>query len=315
MKHIIIYIFLLCAAVRVTAQSSPGNEAFAFLRLPVSARVAALGGTNVSLVEPDISLSMHNPALLGQEVSGVLQVGYMNFFGSLNSGNAIFSKAMGDKGAWAVAARYLSYGNIKGADAEGLMTGDFNANDVSMEAIYSHDLSERWRGGLSFQFLYSSIEKYNSIGIAVNAGLSYYDSDNGFSGAVALRSIGAQLKAYDEKRFPLPWDIQAGVSKRLAHAPVRVSLTALNLSRWNIGWAQHFAIGADFIPSDNIWLGLGYSPQVAADMKLTGGGNGLGGFSIGGGLRISSLSVDIAVARYHPSAMSIMLNLSMPVTK
>jgi hypothetical protein len=317
MKHIFTYTFLLIASVwQVNAQSSSGNEAFPFLRLPASARVTALGGTNVSIVEPDPSLAFNNPALLGAELAGMLQVGYMNFFGNINSGSAIYSGAMKDgKGAWAVGGRYFSYGNMKAADPEGMITGSFSANDISLEALYSRDLSERWRGGIALQFLYSSIERYNSVGLAVDAGLSYYDADNAFSAALALRSVGAQLKAYNEKRYPLPWDIQAGFSKRLAHAPIRISITALNLSRWNIGWAEHFAAGVDFIPTDNVWIGLGYNPQAAADMKLTGGGNGLGGFSVGGGLRIKTIAFDVAVARYHPSAISVMLNLSVPVTK
>ena len=46
------------------AFSQGGEHAFNFLRLPYSSHVAALGGDNISLVEDDLTLAMHNPALL-----------------------------------------------------------------------------------------------------------------------------------------------------------------------------------------------------------------------------------------------------------
>ena len=83
---------------------------------------------------------------------------------------------------------------------EGLPTGDFTAKDISVNGFFSYDLSERWRGGASLKFLYSGIGDYTSIGVAVDAGLSYYDSEKGFSFGFAFKNIGAQLKAYEDER-------------------------------------------------------------------------------------------------------------------
>ena len=44
-------------------------------------------------------------------------------------------------------------------------------------------------------------------------------------------------------------------------------------------------------------------------MRLKDGGNRLGGFSMGAGLHVSRFDVSISAARYHPSAMSLMLGL------
>ena len=46
----------------LNAQES--QTAYNFLRLPVSAHVAALGGDNISLIADDASLVFHNPALI-----------------------------------------------------------------------------------------------------------------------------------------------------------------------------------------------------------------------------------------------------------
>ncbi|MDR1937185.1 MAG: type IX secretion system protein PorQ [Tannerellaceae bacterium] len=308
----------------VAAQN--GEEVFTFLRYPASARVNALGGNNVSLVENDPSLVFHNPALAGAEMDGMVNLNYMNFISDIHLGSALYTKALGETGAWGIGANFISYGNFKQTTAEKLIEGEFSVEDVSLNAVYSRNLSEKWRGGIALKFLYSSLESYSSIGLAVDAGLSYYDSEKEFSAGVVLKHAGAQLKAYYDERQKLPWDIQLGLSKRMAHAPFRLSLTAMYLNTWDFSYidhtapayagdtffqtlVKHFVVGVDFIPSENFWLGLGFNPKTNADMKLQNG-NGLGGFSAGGGVKIKAFDVGVSVARYHPSALSLMLSVS-----
>jgi hypothetical protein len=74
--------------------------------------------------------------------------------------------------------------------------------------------------------------------------------------------------------------------------------------------AKHLVLGVDFVPSENFWLGIGYNPKSAADMQLKEGGNRLGGFSMGAGLRVSKFDLTVSAARYHPSALSLMVSIS-----
>lgn len=305
-----------------------GNKVFSFLRFPTSSHVNALGGHNISLIERDPSLVFHNPALLGGEMDGMLNLNYMNYIADINVGSAIFTKAFRERGSWGIGATFISYGSMKEMSTDHTPLGDFSGKDLSINAFYSHDLSDKWRGGLSFKVLYSSLADYSSFGLAVDAGLSYYDPDKEFSFAVALKNVGAQLKAYEKDRETLPWDIQLGITKRMAHAPIRLSVTAMYLNQWKFKYiddtleekeldddffktlTKHLVFGVDFIPSENFWLGVGYNPKAGQDFKLKDGGNGLGGFSIGGGFKISKFDLNASVARYHPSALSLMLSLS-----
>ncbi|MCI7782253.1 MAG: DUF3308 domain-containing protein, partial [Parabacteroides sp.] len=118
------------------------------------------------------------------------------------------------------------------------------------------------------------------------------------------------------------------VTQKMAHAPIRFSLTAQYLNRWKFdtvdntvvdyagdsffkSLAKHLIIGVDFVPSDNFWLGVGFNPKTKMDMKLQGGGGGLSGFSAGAGVKIKMFDVGCSVAKYHPSAMSLMISVSM----
>lgn len=318
-----VWLFSLAA---LSAAAQNGDEAYAFLRFPTSTRANALGGHTVSLVERDPSLIFHNPALLGAEMDGMINLNYMNYISDINVGSAAFTKAAGEKSAWGAGASFISYGNIKEVSPENIILGDLSAKDISVEGFYSRDLNARWRGGLSLKFLYSSFADYTSIGLCVDAGLSYYHSEKGFSAGIVLKNIGAQLKPYDDKRQKMPWDIQLGLSKMMAHAPIRFSLTAQYLKQWKFDYidgtevkasgdsffqtfVKHFVIGIDYIPSENFWLGVGFNPKSHLDMKLKGG-NGLGGFSAGAGVKIKMFDVGVSVAKYHPSAMSLMLSVS-----
>ena len=73
---------------------------------------------------------------------------------------------------------------------------------------------------------------------------------------------------------------------------------------------KHLVFGVDYVPSDNFWVGIGFNPKTRIDMKLSGGGSGLSGFSAGAGVRIKRFDVGASVAQYHPSALSLMVTLN-----
>lgn len=326
-KHIRLIFAALCFWPALL-QAQEGDNVFTFLRYPSSAHANALGGHTVSLIERDPSLVFHNPALLGGEMDGLFNLNYMNYVADIHTGSAVYTKALRERSAWGVGVTFVSYGSIREVDREQTVLGAFSPADINLSGFYSYDLSDKWRGGVSLKLLYSTLAEYTSFGFAVDAGLSYYDTDNDFSYGIALKNLGAQLQGYDGRRERLPWDIQMGVSKKVGHAPFRYSITAMYLNRWKFSYidanikktelnesfmrtlAKHLIFGVDFVPSDNFWIGVGYNPKMNMDMKLQEGGNGLGGFSIGAGLKVARFDLSASVARYHPSALSLMLSIS-----
>jgi len=328
MKLLYIHLIITLLSFQLRLQAQDGHDAYAFLRLPASARASALGGYTVSLIDKDPTLIFHNPALLGGEMSGMMSLGFMNYMADVKVGSAVYTHTVGNRGTWGVGATYINYGNIKEVTQENEITGNFSAQDINIQALYAYDLSDNWRGGLSLKWLYSSLADYSSFGLAVDAGLSYWNSETATSFGFALKNIGAQLKSFYEERQKVPWDIQMGISKRMAHAPVRVSVTGIYLNRWNFDYTdtsssaddtfaetafKHLVFGLEFLPTDNFWIGAGLNCKSMMDMKLTSG-NGLGGFSAGAGIKVSRFNTGVSVARYHPSALSLMVNVSISLS-
>ena len=310
------------------AFAQEGDEGYAFLRLPTSSRISALGGHSVSLIEADPSLVFHNPALLGGETDGKLNVNYLNYMADVKVGSAVFTKAFRERSAWGAGVTYINYGNMKEMSIDNEQLGVFSVQDIGIHAFYSYDLSEKWRGGLSLKALYSTLADYYSFGLAVDAGLSYFHAESDFSIGIALKNVGAQLKSFYDERQRVPWDLQLGFTKRMAHAPVRFSTTAMYLNRWKFTpidrsatakgdsfletALKHLVLGLELLPTDHLWLGIGLNPKTKMDMRLSSG-NALGGFSIGGGIKVSRFEIGAAVAQYHPSATSLMVSLTMAI--
>ena len=87
-KHILTLIAVLWAAV-VVAQES--QTEYNFLRLPVSAHAAALGGDNISITDDDEALIFNNPALLTSVSDKTISLHYMNYMSVLITAIELYS--------------------------------------------------------------------------------------------------------------------------------------------------------------------------------------------------------------------------------
>jgi hypothetical protein len=304
-------------------QAQDGEEAFTFLLLPGSARAAALGGANISIVENDLSLIYQNPGLLGREMDKTINVNFLSYVGDVKMGNAAFAGALGERSAWAAGVSFTNYGKMLQTTKDGNILGDLNASDICANIFFSRDLTEMLRGGINAKVVYSNYSHNTAIGLGADLGISYYNKEKDLSIGIAGKNWGRQVKAYEEELLNLPWDIQAGYSQRLGHAPIRYSVTAVYLTQWKLYDLQqdekdtfiktlfkHLVFGVEIFPSDNFWIAAGYNVKRGADMGIADGANKFGAFSMGAGLRVKSFEISCSLAKYHPAATSFMLGVS-----
>ena len=256
---------------RAFAQES--GTVFNFLNLPVSSHSATLGGKNISLVEDDISLAMQNPALLSNVSDKTIGFSFMTYLQGSNTGAAAYSQQVGTRGAWGVQAQFVGYGSTKETLVSGEIVGEFSPLDLCIGGQYSHLLSERWAGGVTAKFIYSHYGPYSSCALATDLGLNYFNEESEFSFSFTARNLGGQVKRFGNERDPLPADLELGITKTLGHAPIRVSVTMVDLTRWTSDdyfttgnklksgsiFMNHFVLGAEFLPSDKFYIGLGYN--------------------------------------------------------
>lgn len=310
-RKVVITALALLLSIGVKAQDS--QTAFNFLRLPVSAHVAALGGDNITLQEDDATLVFHNPALINNVTDRTLNLNMMTYMQGTVTASASFTRAAGERGSWAVSGRYMDYGSMKEATYTGEQTGEFSARDIAMAGTYCYALGSHFTGGITAKFVASYIGQYNSIAAAIDLGVNYYNANSEWSLSAVARNLGGQLTAYEDDFERMPLDLQLGVSKRLVGSPLRFSATLIRLNDWEYGIGKHLVVGADLILSSQFYLSAGYNGLRASQMKISDdeGASAHGaGLSFGGGLQLERLKLHVAYAKYHVSASSLLINFS-----
>ncbi len=313
------------------AHAADGSTAYNFLNITSSSKVYGLGGVNISLVDDDLGIVDQNPALLGGEMDNQILLDYMHYLGGSNFAGLRYARQAGDHGAWSAAIRYFGYGSMKETLPDGSAIGTFSPKDLSFSGAYSHDITERLRGGIDLKMIYSSYADYTAFAISTDLGINYYDSERDLSLSAVVANLGGQVKRFNDSYDRLPFDIRLGWSQSFGSFPVRFSITAWNLTKWHLPFTEtgdgsdsaepkikdsfssnlfrHLVFGADLISNPNFYLGIGYNYKTRTDMS-TYSRSFLSGFSLAGGIRVKSFNVGVAFAQPHSGATTLMLNLS-----
>ncbi len=314
---------LACLTTVAATHAQTGTAAYEFLNVPISAHSAALGGNNVSAVEDDATLLFNNPALLVNVADRTLNFNFTSYMASSTKLSAAFVKQAGERGAWALGAQVLNYGEMTETNENFETLGKFSANDIGVQGGYTYLLTDQWTGGVQGKVLLSNYGEFNSAALAVDLGVNYYSEERGFSFSLVAQNLGGQVDALYEKNEKIPFNLVAGVSKDLANAPIRISLTMQDLTHWDkdyytvVGshlsssrrFFNHLSLGADLFPSAQTWVALGYNFRRAYEMKVLDSSH-WAGLSLGAGLSIKRFKVGVAYGKYHVASSSLLLNAS-----
>lgn len=319
----------------LTAYAESRSDTYKFLTLPNSAFVAAMGGTNISVKNADVNLAFQNPALLTPDLNSSVSISYTNYITDVNYGTVAYAGKIDSLQSWGAAISYVNYGTFDAYTEDDIPDGTFSANDFCLSLTYSHQLFENVNGGIALKPIFSQIESYKSFGIAFDFGANYYNEESNVSISIAVKNVGTQIKGYyhddvSQHRENIPWDIQAGISKKLSHAPFRLTLTAIDLNNWNlnynkskegknnsdndkISWGdmlfRHLIPAVEFIPSKSFNVQLAYNHRRNKENALDGT-NSFNGFSFGAGLNVRNFKLGVAYAQYAAKGNSLNITLS-----
>ena len=238
MKHLSTLLFLFLLIFGLKAQIG-GDNTYEFLRLNSSARIAALGGNQIAVKDNDPFLAADNPSLLNAEMTNKLAFTYLNYLADISAGYFSYTKHYDSLGTFNLGVKYVNYGEFDETDEGGNTLGTFTAGEYAFVLGYGRDLDSNFSVGANLKTIYSSLYDYTSLGLAMDLGVTYYNPKRLLTLALVGKNIGSQIQSYTEdNQEKIPYEIQLGVSKRLANVPLRLSLIAQQLQQWDLTYTN-----------------------------------------------------------------------------
>lgn len=317
-------------------QTIGGSSAYNFLNLSATPLLTAAGGVNTSYKTNEVGLTANNPALLSPDVHSQLGLSFNSFLAGVKTYSATgayqYNKWNTTLGGHIY---FVDYGSLPQTDAAGTINGNFHPVDYVVQVSAARKYLERWNYGASLKLINSNYQLYTSSAIALDFGVLYSDSSNNFFASVLAKNMGFQLKTYDGDQEDLPFDLQIGITKKLANAPLGFSLTAQHVHQFNTLYndedfntqnnfssndhffnkvLNHFVFASHIYVGNNLEGILGYNHLRRQDLNIGSAGNGLNGFSIGVRIKFSKLQVLYARSSYQANVslnqfgLNLMLN-------
>lgn len=319
-----LFISALFFVGQISGQTLGGSSIFNFLKLPATPQLTGLGGVNVSKPSNDVGMAFHNPALLNKEMHTRANLVFNDFYAGIKTFHlalGYFSQPLNTRFAGGV--HYFDYGTIPQTDASGNVSGSFRPVDWVVQFSAARSYLEKWDYGATIKFIHSGYGLYRSTGMALDMGILFRDSSALFTASILAKNMGFQLKKYQgTDPDDLPFDLQIGMTKRLADAPFSFSITAQRAHQWDIRYDdtlfnagngvettgkkftfdklfRHFVFAATVHPSEQLEFSLGYNHLRRQELNVYNASNGLNGFSLGVGVLLKKIQIRYARAYYQ----------------
>ena len=120
------------------------------MTLPTTAHNVALGGENITAMDNQPGVGLHNPALLAGTDTRCAALQFMTYADGGKWMGAEYAMAFGERHTGAAYLHFMGYGEMDETDAAGNVIGTFAPKDAVMGVGYSYLLSDHWAGGANF---------------------------------------------------------------------------------------------------------------------------------------------------------------------
>lgn len=305
-----------------------GDNTYEFLNLSHSAFATATGGITVSQQNDDLSLPFYNPSLLNPLMESNLSMSFSSYFAGITYGYVSWAGRADSRGSFAGGLSFVNYGRFTASDAAGNINGTFNASEYALNIIFSRSVDSVFTAGINVKPVISSFERYFSAGLCIDLGVHYNNEKLLFEAGMAIRNVGFQFRSYTgDGGEVLPFEIIAGATKRLAHAPFRFTLTVRHLEKPDLTTdydtsddvnpggtgediLRHMILGIELVPTENFWAGAGFNYQRRAELRAAQR-PGTAGFSWGFGFRAKAFSFAYGRDTFHLAGSSNHLTLTL----
>jgi len=298
--------YFICFTATYISKGQNFGSSYDFLIKETNARVAALGGLNNSLRDDDVHLVAGNPAVVNGKMAKSLGLTVNPSIANIIQYNVAYADSIGKLGNVFATLQFLDFGKIAETDNTGFKFGEFGASQYAV-AIGTSQKRGNFHFGGAVKFIGMQIQSNQSFAVAADLGIHYEHPLKPFGFGLALKNIGKTVKKLDtDQNMPLPFNLQASVSYKLQHMPLRFSISGFYIQETDIQYLdpripgkldingkeekptkklteqifRHTTIGGEFLLHRSFNLRFGYNHLRRKELR-TATGAGLTGFSLG----------------------------------
>lgn len=293
------------------AQTS--SKSFTFIDHPSFAKLAALGGVNIT-ADGDPMMFTSNPALLDSSQMSLASFHYVNIPGDVNVATLGYNFSGKESGLFGFGLQYFNYGEFEGYDETGFPIGIFHANEFALSLGYGNKQGV-FHYGSNLKIVGSVLESYSAYALVFDFGVNFVHPEMDLVLGVTAKNVGFTLSNYLEgQSLKIPTDIRLGGSYKPEHMPVRFHVACRNLlgesyflvpsnfTSEKAGLAdklfRKMVFGAEIFPHENFHLRLGYNHLVRKEYQVPDGGSA-GGFSGGLSFRLKKFELSYSHVMHH----------------
>lgn len=311
MRRAFICIFLVGTLWCYESKGQSATTSFPTLSLPVSAEISGVSGMNVSDYRLSVAQFQNNPSLSVDSLDGRLSVSHLFYFAGVGLSSFAFQNNFGSIGSLSFGVSHLSLGDVDGYDLFGTPTGSFDSGETVLAVGKSHQVSQ-FRFGVSLKGAFSNLAGYRASSMSLDLGGVFIHPQKDFSVGLVIKNVGIVTKEFSPtSSSSIPFDVQAGLTYKPEHMPLRFSATVYHLAEYNSPYEvdvadppgtldkllSHLTFGGELLVHKNVSVLLGYNFLRHKELKLEGAGGGAG-FSIGALAKVNRFSFSFSRSGY-----------------
>ncbi len=297
--------YLLIIILLLSAQMSFAGDAltsgFEFLRTDFNPRTAAMSNA-FTTARGDVGSIMINPAGMAFSESNHYVANFTKYLLDINGGMLAYSQEVENIGILSGAIVYMDYGGIDETNEFGQKTGSsFTPSNLALVIGWADHFEKGVSYGVNFKYIFSQIQDYNASALAMDLGVIWdvpFEEDLFFG--LSMQNIGSNIDQFIKTKEELPFNIRFGVSKKLAHLPLEITVSNAEVNQVSTfsDFFEKLSIGGEFTISESVRLRLGYNNRLHTDLKTIEESD-FGGLSGGIGIYVSKYRFDYSYSNYN----------------
>lgn len=204
-----------------------GTSGAQFLKIPISARAAGMGGAYVGICQ-DATSVFWNPAGIAQVKNHSAHFSHTRWFDTFDVSAASYIYNAGAFGAFAASVLVLAMDEMEvtsefSPGGTGLF---YDAQDLALGISYGRNLTDRFRVGLTARYIQQRIWNETASGIAFDVGTQYQLAFNNLTLAMSMTNFGPDMR-FDGPDLKVTYDDNPNFPNRLV--PTRLETEAYPL--------------------------------------------------------------------------------------